>query len=266
MKKLSFLLLSLLAVTMFSACNDNNDEPVNKQTIAASFNCRAYDGNEVVFSQNTGKVELNYTDMTIQITANYKDTDGTSHALTTGVMGLEHRSGYLYSFHELTDLGSPSGYIDLSTGMMWLTFTPELGSTAYYCTSHLVYNNTIAYYYSTTYITNPDNGFNYNHEKSAYLFVPNAKGETCTMVIFNFIPNTAGSIEVSEIQYDGLQMTVTPDGYTITASEVEPTNYKGTYIITDLNITLTHQARNINGTFECNDLEFKVMGNLVPGN
>lgn len=265
MKKLSFMLLSLLAVTMFTSCGDD-DEPVNKQTITASFNCRAYDGNEVVFSQNTGKVELNYTDMTIQITTNCKDTDGTTHVLTSGVMSMEHRSGYLYSFRESTGLSSSSGYIDLSTGMMWLTFIPEDGTTAYYCTSHLVYNNTIAYYYTTTHITNPDNGFNYNHEKSAYLFIPNAKAETCTMVIFNFMPNTAGSIEVSEIQYDELQMTVTPDGYTITASEVEPTNYKGTYIISDLNFTLYNQASNINGTFKCNDLEFKVTGDLFPAN
>ena len=62
MKKLSFLLLSLLAVTLFTACG-NEDEPVNKQSFTSTINCRAIDGDQVVFSQSSAKVELNYTDM-----------------------------------------------------------------------------------------------------------------------------------------------------------------------------------------------------------
>ena len=259
MKKLSFLLLSLLAVTMFTACG-NDDEPVNKQTVSATFNCRAYDGDDVVFSQSTAKVELNYTDMTIQITTDFKDTDGMSHTLTTQEMRMDQRTGSIYSFHEMTDLGSPSGFIDLSTGMMTLTFMPEDGNTGYYCTTHLLYA------YVTTYVTNPDNGLNFNHEQSAYLFAPNSKGETCTMKISNFIPNTAGSIEVSELQYDGLTMTPTAYGYIITASEVEPTNFNGNYIITDLNVNLTSQGNVIDGSFKCKDLEFRVTGSLFPVN
>lgn len=259
MKKLYFLFFSLLAVTMFTACNDD-EETVNKQTFSSTFNCRAYDGSQVTFSQNTAKVEVNFTDMTIQVTTAYKDIDGMAHTLTTKAMQMEQRSGSVYSFRELTDLGSPSGYIDIATGMMWLTFTPELGSTNYYCTTHLLYA------YATTNITNPDNGLNYNHEKSAYMFVPDTRGETCVMSISNFTPNTVGSIEANEIQYDGLTMTPTADGYTITASEVEPTNYRGNYIITDLNFTLSNQGQVINGTFKCNDLEFKVTGDLFPIN
>ena len=253
------MLLSLLAVTLLTACG-SEDEPVNKQTVSATFNCRAYDGDNVVFSQSTAKVELNYTDMTIQITTDFKDTDGMPHTLTTQEMRMEQQTGTIYSFHELTDLGSPSGYIDLSTGMMYLTFTPELGSTTYCCTTHLLYA------YVTTHVSNPDNGLNFSHEQSAYLFAPNSRGETCTMKVSNFIPNTAGSIEVSELQYDGLTMTPTAYGYIITASEVEPTNFKGNYIITDLNITLSNQGNLINGTFKCKDLEFRVTGNLFPVN
>ena len=259
MKKLSYLLFSLLAVTLFTACSES-DDPINKQTFSSTFNCRAYDGDQVLFSQNTVKVEVNFTDMTIQVTTGYKDIDGITHTLTTNAMQMVQRTGTVYSFHEQTDLGSPSGYIDIATGMMWLTFTPELGSTNYYCTTHLLYA------YATTNVTNPDNGLNYNHEQSAYLFVPDARGETCVMKISNFTPNIAGSIEANEIQYDGLTMTPTADGYVITASEVEPSNYKGNYIITDLNINLSNQGKLINGTFKCNDLEFKVTGDLFPTN
>ena len=66
MKKLSFMLLSLLAVTMLTACG-NDDEPVNRQTVNMAINSRLVDASNgaVVFSQNTAKVEINYTDMTI---------------------------------------------------------------------------------------------------------------------------------------------------------------------------------------------------------
>ena len=259
MKKLSFLFLSLLAISLLTACNKDDDSPVNKQTVSATINCRAYDGSTVMFSQSTAKVELNYTDMTIQITTDYKDIDGMGHTLTTKPMHMDQRTGTtIYSFHEMTDLGSPSGYLDMATGMMLFTFTPETGSTNYCCTTHLLYA------YAKTVITNPDNGFTYNNEQTAYLFEPNARGETCRLRMSNFTPNTAGSILSSEIQYEGLTMTPTAEGYTVTASELESTTYKGIYIITDLNFTLSNQGNVINGTFKCNGLDFKVTGNLFP--
>ena len=51
MKKLSFLLLSLLVVSMLTSCK--KDDPVNTQTVNMVINSRAIQDGEVTFSQST---------------------------------------------------------------------------------------------------------------------------------------------------------------------------------------------------------------------
>ena len=228
MKRLSFLIVSLLAVTMFTACNDNGDEPINKQTVTMTINNRAVDGDQVVFSQNTAKVEINYTDMMIQFNTEYKDAAEHSHSIATPMMKLTNESGTIYSFGKGTS--DISGYIDFATGMTWFII--------------------------------PDNGNHFSHEQSAYLFALDSKCEKCIMKIGNFIPNMAGSVEMSEVQFNDVDVTPTATGYTITASEVEST--VKTYTITDLNINIDNQCLSIIGSFKCKDLEFAITGKLFP--
>jgi hypothetical protein len=254
MKKLSFYLLGLLAMTMLSSCL-SNDEPTNKQSYNAIINCRATDGTKLVFSQTTTKVEIDYTAMTIQFTGGYKDADGQSQNLPTAPMKLNSWTTTVYQFSS-GEANGLKGYIDTSTGMIYFTVTPSNGTHAY-CTTHLMYA------YVTTTITNPDNGFHYNSESSAYLFVPDAEGKVCSMSISNFSPNTQGAVEINEVRYNGLTFTPTATGYTITASQAQTPN-SSIYTITDVNITLDNQGMVINGSFKCRDLEFSLAGNLYP--
>ena len=261
MKKLSLLLLSLLAVVMFTACG-NDDEPVNKQNVTMVINNRAIDGDNLVFSQGEAKVELNYTDMFIKFTANYKDANGQSHSLTTPDMKMTAVSSTVYTFNNVasstfTGIDAFVGYIDLASGMMWYSFDDG--------TSHVVSTTQLLYAYTTTSITNPENGNHYSHEQSAYLFALDARGETCVMKISNFAPNVVGSVQVTEIQYDGLTVTPTTTGYIITADEVE-SSYRGFYKITDVNFTLDSQCQVISGSFKCNNLDFAITGKLFPNN
>lgn len=251
MKKLSFMLLALLAVTLFTACG-NDDDPVNKQTVSMAINNRAIDGDQVVFSQANAKVEVNYTDMTIQINTEYNDATGRPHSVTTPMMTLTNEGGTVYSFGKGTN--EVSGYIDFATGMTWFIINDDAGIVI--CSSQLLYA------YSTTSITNPDNGNHYSHEYSAYLFVLDAKCEKCIMKISNFTPNIAGSVEAGEIQFNDLTVTPTATGYTITAAEAEASNKS--YTITDLNINISNQCQAINGSFKCRDLEFAITGKLFP--
>lgn len=258
MKKLSFLMLALLAVTLFTACG-NDDEPVNKQTFTAPINCRAIDGNEVVFSQGTSKVEVDYTNMKIKFVADYKDIHGQSHSLSTPDMKLTNVSSLVYEFTASagqpgsTMIESLGGYIDMSTGMMW--YTINTGSGEIVCTSHLMYA------YANTTMTNPDNNNHATHQQSAYLFVPDDKGETCILQIFNFIADLNGAVVAQEVQYKDLTLTPTVTGYTITADMVE-SSYKGYYTLSDVNITLDDQCRVMNGTFKCNGLVYTLSGGL----
>ena len=258
MKKLSFLMLALLAVTLFTACG-NDDEPENKQTFTAPINCRAIDGDQVVFSQGTSKVEVDFTNMKIKFVSDYKDIHGQSHTLTTPDMKLTNVSSSVYEF--TSSAGQPGsamieslgGYIDMATGMMW--YTINTGSGEVVCTSHLLYA------YTNTTMTNPDNNNHGTHQRSAYLFVPDAKGETCILQISNFIASLNGAVVAQEVQYQGLTLTPTATGYTITADSVE-SSYKGYYTLTDVNITLDDQCRVMNGSFKCNDLDFTLSGGL----
>lgn len=252
MKKLSFMLLALLAVTMFTACG-NDDEPENKQTVSMTINNRAIiDANQVVFSQSTAKVDINYTDMVIQFNTEYKDANEHTHSITTPTMKLANEGGTVYSFGKGSN--DVSGYIDFATGMTWFIINDNAGT--------VVSTTQLLYAYSTTTVTNPDNGNHFSHEQSAYLFALDSKCEKCTMQISNFIPNIAGSVEASEIQFNDLTVTATATGYTITAAEAE-SSYK-TYTITDLNINLSNQCQVINGSFKCKDLEFAITGKVFP--
>lgn len=266
MKKLSFLLLSLLALTVFTACN-KSDEPENKQIVNMVINSRAIDGEQVVFSQGSAKVELNYTDMLMKITADYKDVDGVSHSITTPDMKMNRvATSSLYEFvsNSGSQMGSNvgeslAGYIDLTTGVMW--YTLNTGSMQVITTTHLLYA------YATTTMTNPDNGNHGSHEQSAYLFALDSKGETCIMSISNFMSNMNGAVDATEVQYKDLDLTLTPTttGYIVTADEVE-SNYKGYYTLTDVHFVLNNQCQVLNGSFKCNGLEYTVSGTLFPVN
>ena len=244
------MLFALLAATLFTACNET-DNPVNKQTFPAVINNRAIDGDQVVFSQSEANVELNYTDMLIKFTADYKDANDMSQHLTTPDMNMTIANNTVYRFNSTNGI---EGYIDFTTGMMWYSFAAD-GSTRVVSTTHLLYA------YTTSTMTNPDNGNHGEHQQSVYKFIPDARGETCTMIINNFISNLNGKIDEPEVQYSGLTVTPTATGYTISADQVE-SNYKGFYTLTDVHFTLSNQCRDINGSFKCNGLVHTIQGGL----
>jgi hypothetical protein len=258
MRKLSFLIVFLLTIALFSSCN--NDEPENKMTSYVTLNNRAIEGDNVVFSQGNSKVEVDNSNMMIKFTADFKDANGMSRTITTPEMKMKKVSYSLYEFAEpaqpmSSGFESLGGYVDFYTGVMWYTLSSS--------TMKVVSSTSLQYAYTTTTIINPDNDNHIDHKQSFYEFALNANGQSCTMGIYNFIPNISGSIEAPLIEYKDLTMTPTATGYTITADEVE-SSYKGFYTITDLQFDITSQGQVLNGSFKCKDLEFKVTGALFP--
>ena len=259
MKKYFYYLFALTAMVMFSSCIDNNDEPSTKQTLSGPINNRAIDGDKVVFSQGKIEVEVNFTDNLIKFTTDFKDANGQSHSLTTPEMQMRAISTAIYEFTTSmsqqvgSNFGeSLGGYIDLTTGMMW--FTINSGSSQVVCTTHLLYA------YTNTTITNPDNGNHGTHQQSAYYFTIDAKGETCTLNISNFICNMNDAIDIESIQFDNLTLTPTTTGYVITANTVM--SNQGNKTLTDVNFIINNQCQVVNGSFKCNGLEFTVEGGL----
>ena len=260
MKKLSFLLYSLLAVMMLTACN-NSDEPIDIITTNVTMNSRTCDGDKVVFSQNNATIEVNYTNATISFNTAYKDIDGVGHALKTPAMTLTPAAGSIYRFNSgstpLGEITNLNGYIDMETFTVLYSFTLN-GSEQVISTSHLIYS------YATMTVTNPDNGNNKSYNDFQCVFVLDATGEKCSMVLTKFAPNLNGSIVANQITWEGLTVKPTTTGYDITAHSAE-SSMRGMYTITDLkfNVSLTKQSRDITGGFKCNDLNIKIEGDLL---
>lgn len=259
MKKFSIFAFSLLAVLMFTACN-NDDAPENIETITPTINSRAINGNKVVFSQNTSIIVVNLTQMTVTITSGYKDCDGNSHKLNTTAMPLTQVSGFTFSFNggstSFGEASSLTGYIDLTTVVAWYSFTAN-GTDKVVSSTHPIYS------YGTTTVTDPKNGTHNSYSNSQYGFMIDPSGEKCKMVVSNFAPNLTGAIQATQIYWDGLELTPTAYGYTIKGDTAE-SSLKGTNTITDINLIINNQCRTLSGSFMCNNLEIKVASNLFP--
>ena len=249
MKKYFYYLFALTAMVMLSSCLDNSDEPERKLSFTSAVNCQAINGNDVVFSIGTSKVEMDYAENLISFTFDYKDAEGKSHTLVTPQMKMSAVNSTTYQFSAAGQgdgaTESLSGYLDSPNLTLWYTFND--GSTTMVCTSQLLYP------YTNTTITNPDNGNHGNHQVSAYLFTIDADGQTCTFTIYNFVSNLNAAVEVSKVDFEGLTVTQTATGYTITANEVA-SKYNGYYTLTDVNFNLNNQGKAINGSFKSKGL------------
>ena len=249
MKKYIYL-IALLTVVAFASCNDES-ETVNKQTLTATINNRAINGENTVFSQSSTSFELNYTDNTIQINGEYKDGNGNLTSLATGAMTMTSAASYTYNFSS-NDAYQLSGCLDMSTGVIWYSFTDGSGCKVY-STTHLFFA------YTNTTVTDADNSI--DDDQTYYLFSIDSKGETCDLTIENFMPDTRQARIAQQVKYTKLTLKPTVTGYTITADNVA-SNFSGKYVITDFDATIDQQSRHIQGTFKIGDTSYSINGKL----
>ncbi len=252
MKKVLFYFLAIMMGLTFAACG-NDDEPKEKPdeiitTDDIDFFSRTIHGNDVAFLNSKGSVVINNTKGTIQLTCKYNDFEGHTHSFTTNVMQVSHIDGATFTFNDPTmttsyDGSTSSGYLNTVTGVVSFTFSNEIGKVVI-----------------TTYLSFPsaesrvqrigDSNY-YSHNMSDYLFAPVDQGTKCILQINNFVANTSGVVEADVIQFLGLPMTPTPDGYIIQTDQAEST-YGSHCTITDVDITIKSQCRVIEGSFKCN--------------
>lgn len=249
MKKYIYYLFALTALVMFTSCLNETDEPERKLSFTAPANCQAINGNDVAFSLGTSKVDLDFTGNLINFTLEYKDAEGKTRSMVTPQMKMTSVNSTAYQF----STESLNGYLDLPNLIMWFTFND--GNTKMVCVSELLYA------YTSTTITNPDNGNHGTHNESAYSFVLDDKGETCALTIYNFMCNLNMAVDVTKVVFEGLTVTPTVTGYSITGNEIA-SSYNGLYTLTDVNFNLNNQGQVINGSFKCKGLEFAVTGNM----
>lgn len=249
MKKYCFI-FALLTIITFTSCLNDKDDKVNTMTFTLTANNRAVEGEKVVFSQGTLQGEINYNDMTMQMSGNYKDIDGSSRTMNSGLMKVAPVTRSIYRF-----TGSAvSGIYDTETGMIrYITNVDgnyNLTSTSDFDMRHL-----------TSTVTNETDGKTYSHMYSAYVFLFGANGEKVTMLIYNFVPDTGGSIQASMIEYKDLKVTPTTSGYLITADHAACTQ-RDFYNLTDLSIAITDDCTMVNGSFKINNFTYEMSGHI----
>ena len=261
-KKLMTLLLAVLAMSLLTACN-NDDEHENKQKFTTAINNRACKDGVVIFSQGTAEVEINFdarTAMrTIKITSTYKDIDGQSRTLTTPELEMPSPYGSpigVYSFSTTEDLGDGvrnlKGTIDIQTGMMRYAFQQK--DYTMVCTTNLLFNNVI------TNISDVS-GATINTNMSSYLFMLDSNAKTCIMQISNFVPGVNGAVQAAVVEYKGLNVTLTDQGYLIKADEAKAT-HDSYYDLTDVDITIDRDCTHFSGSFSTKVSRHEFSGNI----
>ncbi len=262
-KKLMTLLLAVLALSLLTACN-NDEEHENKQKFTTAINNRACKDGMVIFSQGTAEVEINFiasTAMrTIKITSTYKDIDGQSRTLSTPELELPSPYGSpigVHSFSTTDDLGGGvknlHGGIDIQSGMVWYAFQQD--DYTIVCTTHLLFNHV------NTSISDVM-GATAEVNLSSYLFMLDYNAKTCVMQISDFVPDVNGAVQAAVVEYKGLNVTITDQGYIITADQAKATQGNSYYDLTDVDITIDQNCSHFSGSFDTKVSHHEFTGNL----
>lgn len=255
-------IINLCALFMLLAATScSSDDPVTTQTYTITTNNRSLTADasddDVYFSQTTATLAFDLTNYTVSITSSaLLDESKRSVSFTTPAMQLTATSNGIYTFTDKANatngISGFHGYVNLSTGMTWFTYTVDDTYTIH-TTSQLLY----AY---TTTTLNVDGTSPYSHAQSAYCFVMDETGESCTLQISNFIFDNTGTVQVEQVDYENLKVKVTATGYTVTGVEVMPTNGSERFKLYDVNFAINKQGCAMLGTYVCNDYNVLVRG------
>jgi hypothetical protein len=162
----------------------------------------------------------------------------------------------VYSFSTTEDLGDGvrnlKGTIDIQTGMMRYTFQQD--DYTIVCTTHLLFNNVI------TKIIDPM-GATINTNMSSYLFMLDSNAKTCIMQISDFVPAANGAVQAAVVEYKGLNVMITDQGYIIKADQAKAT-HDSYYDLTDVDVTIDSDCTHFSGSFSTKVSRHEFSGNL----
>ena len=231
-------------------------EPDHIQVFNFIINNRAHRDGVVVFSQNTAKVVINYTRNTIQITGSYKDVDDQMHSYSTPEMQMTKTSGIVYSFFTTDDLGNGeknlNGSIDFATSVMKYEFQQD--DYTIVCTTHLIFSHVV-----TT--ISDETGTSHEYDRPQYALMLDSNAETCALMIMGFVFDVNGEEHESPVTYNNLEVTITDEGYIISADQAS-SNQGTSYDLTDVNIIIDEECEHISGSFKTTVSRHEFSGNL----
>ena len=145
-----------------------------------------------------------------------------------------------------------SAGIDIQTGIMRYIFQQD--DYTMVCTTHLLFNNVITNIIDVA-------GATINTNMSSYLFMLDSNAKTCVMQISNFVPGVNGAVQAAVVEYNGLKVTITDDGYLIKADQAKAS--QGSYYdLTDVDVTIDRDCTHFSGSFNTKLSRHEFSGNL----
>jgi|GEM_PF-2761747 len=265
MKHQWFTLVALLALlTLTTACSDDENE--NVVSGGATMYTRAFEaGGDITSAQGSAKYSIDMNNSLLTLTVPVTLPNGGSISLTIGPATLSSTgNNVIYSF------GSTASATGHTAVLNWSRMNLSTGAIAFQATldgTTTVEATTVPVFYSTTtgVVYTSESGVTslYSNPNVAYLLVPNATAGTCHLEMDAFKLSDS-DVESDVLAYEGLTLTPTEDGYTITADSIVPTAARaGSYTLTDVNLMLTNHAQQLTGTFICQGRGVTVSGKAM---
>ena len=81
------------------------------------------------------------------------------------------------------------------------------------------------------------------------------------MQISNFVPGVNGAVQAAVVEYKGLNVTLTDQGYLIKADEAKAT-HDSYYDLTDVDITIDRDCTHFSGSFSTKVSRHEFSGNI----
>ena len=261
MKHFIHIITGISAVIALSACShDSNSEyKFEEQTYYRIVNLNTQN---VSFARSTVNCTLNPDDKTIQISTTIS-MNGSNITIDSSTMPYTTPSANTYKFggtakasgHDVTNF---NGLYDGATNAIYLEMNID--------SHHGLYITSIPLFpYTTTTVTNnmfsSDSSEPLILDDCSYGFIFDNTLVDGIFAILNF-KLTAIDSRIEEIDYKGITVTPTADGYSIQASLLSP-SVSGSlekYTITDFKADITEQGRKVEGSFTCSNKDVTFSG------
>lgn len=252
MKKiLTILITSVLALTMSSCLDDNNDTSTQSMSVTM-YNRVMTESGVPSFSINPYQITIDFTAAALNINMASANIDGNPVTFSCQKLPMTYdKPRKIFKFSDsmtgdAADITNVNGIIDFNIGIIYISY--QLKGHQVYATSGLGYAHCNTTLQETGDVEKPAS-FKTNWSIYAFEIDPNKKEATFRARSF-ILPNSNEEAYPS-VSGDGLQYMITSDGYEFTADAVTLVNKtRDQFKITNFKASVTNQGKTVNLSYD----------------
>ncbi|MBP5561843.1 MAG: hypothetical protein J6X70_08625 [Muribaculaceae bacterium] len=258
MKKITLLLMGLVAMTGMVSCDDKDPDQTAQFQQEYYIRSVNIDDQSVQFSKSVSVINVNYTKDIMDITVTVKLNASSSTTIQLKELALAYdaytgmfsiKKGATTTVSDGATVDNFDGTFDYNTGVMYLNFFVD-GKYHVVCTTRLLY----PYGNSTSTYEKEGQTKTCTVDDFCLALELNDEGTKANLTLYNVQLETEKD-KVIYIEYASLPVTVNVVGYNLEAASLEAkidNLVKPDYNITDFKATITDNGRRINGSFIIN--------------